>query len=108
MPGHMVSQLNSIAAILISTVFFLMGNGLVNTLTPLRGQLEGYSALALGSLGTCYYGGFVIGCIVGPRLVARGGHVRAFSSAAALAAVSTLLQPVATATVIWLLLRVVS
>jgi MFS family permease len=80
----------------------------VNTLTPLRGQLEGFSALALGSLGTCYFGGFVIGCIAGPRLVARAGHARAFSSAAALAAVSVLMQPVLTDPVAWLLLRAVS
>jgi MFS family permease len=104
----MVSQLHSIAAILLSTVFFLMGNGLVNTLTPLRGQLEGFSPLALGSLGTCYFGGFVIGCIAGPRLVARAGHVRAFSSAAALAAVSILLQPMAVEVTVWLLLRAVT
>ena len=42
----MVSQLYSVAAIFVSAVFFLMGNGLIVTLTPLRADLDGFSALA--------------------------------------------------------------
>jgi len=104
----MVSQLYSVAAIFVSAVFFLMGNGLIVTLTPLRADLDGFSALALGALGSFYYAGFAVGCIAGPYLFARAGHVRAFSIAAAVTAVSILLQPLLLAPLAWFLLRAVA
>ncbi len=104
----MVGQLVRIAAILFSTVFFLMGNGLINTLTPLRADLEGFSDLALGALGSWYYGGFALGCLGGPYLFARTGHIRAFSIAAALTATSVLLLPILALPLAWFLLRALS
>lgn len=102
---QMVGQLVSIAAILISTVFFLMGNGLIGTLTPLRAGAEGFTPMALGALGAAYYAGFAVGCVLGPYLFARTGHIRAFSIAAAITAVSVLLQAMMTAPMAWFLLR---
>jgi MFS family permease len=101
-------QLNSIAAILVSTVFFLMGNGLVNTLTPLRASIEGYSFITLGLLGTFYFGGFIAGCLAGPHLLARTGHIRAYAMAAALTSVSVLVQALLDSALIWLVLRAIS
>jgi MFS family permease len=101
----MVGQLLGIAAILLSAVFFLMGNGLIGTLTPLRAGFEGYSPSALGALGAAYYAGFTVGCLLGPYLFARTGHIRAFAIAAALTAVSVLLQSIIVAPLGWFLLR---
>jgi len=101
----MISQLYSVGTILCSAMFFLIGNGLILTLTPLRADLDGFSALALGALGSSYYAGFAAGCLAGPFFFARTGHVRAFSIAAAFTAVSILLQPVLTAPLAWFLLR---
>jgi hypothetical protein len=88
----MGSQLYSIAAILVSTAFLLAGNGLMSTLTPLRANLEGFSHLAIGAMGSFYYAGFVAGCLAGPRVLAQVGHIRTFAVAAALAAATVLLQ----------------
>ena len=101
----MLSQLYFVGAILLSVTFFLLGNGLIATLTPLRADLDGYSALALGALGASYYAGFVAGCLGSPYLFVRTGHVRAFAVATALSAVSILLQPLMSAPIIWFLLR---
>lgn len=101
----MAPQLYSIAAILVSVAFLLAGNGLVTTLTPLRAHFEGFSHLAIGALGSFYYVGFVVGCVAGPRVLARVGHIRAFSVAAALAAASVLLQSLLTAPLAWFLIR---
>jgi MFS family permease len=101
----MAPQLYSIAAILLSVAFLLAGNGLVTTLTPLRAHVEGFSHLAIGALGSFYYIGFVAGCLTGPRVLARVGHIRAFSVAAALAAASVLLQSLLTAPIAWFLIR---
>ena len=96
---------SSIAAILFSTAFFLMGNGLIGTLTPVRAHLQGFSDIAVGALGAWYFTGFVIGCFAGPRLVARVGHIRAFAVAAALVAASVLVQPIWTAPTAWFFAR---
>ncbi|MGO7675601.1 hypothetical protein ACC685_37855, partial [Rhizobium ruizarguesonis] len=39
----------------------------------------GYATTTLGLLGTSWAGGFVIGCLVAPKIVRRVVHVRAFS-----------------------------
>jgi MFS family permease len=101
----MASQFSSVAAILFSTVFFLMGNGLVGTLTPLRAHIEGFSDIALGGIGSWYFVGFVAGCFAGPHLMARVGHIRAFAVAASCTAVAVLLQPLLANPFVWFLLR---
>ncbi|HEX3485530.1 MAG TPA: MFS transporter, partial [Micropepsaceae bacterium] len=90
----MLSTGSSIAAILLATALFLMGNGLIGTLTPLRAHAQGFSDIAVGALGAWYYLGFVIGCFAGPRLLSRVGHIRSFSVAAVLAAAMILVQPI--------------
>jgi MFS family permease len=90
----MASPSSSIAAILVSTGIFLMGNGLIGTLTPLRAHAEGFSDIAVGALGSWYFSGFVVGCFVGPHLLSRVGHIRAFAIAAALVAVCVLILPI--------------
>ena len=101
----MGSQLAGLASILLSTGLFLMGNGLIGTLNPLRAHLEGFSGLAIGLLGACYFTGFVAGCFLGPMIVARTGHIRAFAVAASLAACSLMLQAIWTDAVPWFVLR---
>lgn len=101
----MASQLSSLAAILLSTAFFLMGNGLIGTLNPLRAHLEGFSDIAIGLLGACYFAGFVVGCFAGPALVTRAGHIRAFAVAGALNAVCLMMQAMWTEPVPWFALR---
>jgi MFS family permease len=101
----MAPQLYSIAAILLSTAFLLSGNGLLSTLTPLRAHLEGFSDLAIGAMGSFYYVGFVAGCLTGPRVLARVGHIRTFSVAAAMAAAFVLLQSLLVAPAAWFAIR---
>jgi MFS family permease len=101
----MGSQLFSIGAILLSTAFLLLGNGLIGTLTPLRAELDGFSGIAIGAMGSFYYAGFVIGCFAGPRLLARVGHIRTFAVGAALTASTVLFQALFTDPLIWFLVR---
>jgi MFS family permease len=101
----MASQLYTIGAILLSTAFLLLGNGLTNTLVPLRAHLEGFSDLAIGALGSFYYAGFVVGCFVVPKLLSRVGHIRAFAVTAALTAATVLLHPLFVSPVVWFAVR---
>ena len=104
----MISHLTSIGAILASTVFFLMGNGLMGTLAPVRAHLDGFSSLALGLMGTGFFAGFAAGCFAGPLLMARSGHIRTFSVAASLTAVSVLALPILVTPFAWFALRAVA
>lgn len=103
----MVSQLSSISAILLSALVFYVGNGLLTTLIPVRAHLEGFSTLVVGVIGSAYYIGFVMGCFLSPRLLARVGHVRSFSVGAGAVAALALLQSIWVAPVIWIFTRAI-
>ena len=68
---------------------------------------KAFSNLAVGAIGSFYYLGFVFGCFVGPRFLARIGHIRTFALAAGLTAATVLLQPIFTQPVFWFADRVV-
>jgi len=101
----MLSSVGSIIALLFGTAFLLSGSGLFGLLIPLRGQYEGFSTTALGFLGTCWAGGFIAGCYLGPRLVRRVGHVRAFGAFAATGAIVSLVNGIWINEIIWFILR---
>ena len=58
----MRKQILALAAILFSTSLYIMGNGLIGVLIPVRAHLEGFSNLTLGIIGSFYFAGFVAGC----------------------------------------------
>jgi MFS family permease len=98
-------KFSSIAAILFTTLIFLVGNGLLGTLIPVRAHLDGFSTLAIGVVGSAYFAGFVAGCFVGPRWLMRVGHIRTFAVSAGIAAAATLAQSMLVTVTIWVLAR---
>jgi MFS family permease len=100
-----MSQFLSVGAILLSTLIFLTGQGLTGVLLPVRGHLAHFSDFAIGLIGSAYYIGFIAGCYVGPRLLARVGHSRTFAAAAGLAAAVVLVMSLAVNETAWFLLR---
>ncbi|WP_404862799.1 MFS transporter [Georhizobium sp. MAB10] len=101
----MARNLLPIFALLLGTAFLLAGNGLHGLLLPMRGSMEGFSSASLGLLGTSWASGFVLGCLLAPRLVKRIGHVRAFSAFAAGAAIVALLTGLLVDPIAWIVLR---
>ncbi|MFT5487555.1 MAG: MFS family permease [Alphaproteobacteria bacterium] len=93
------------AALLLSVALLLMGSGLQGTLLPIRAGIEGYSALDIGILGSSYYLGFALGCLGGPHVVRRVGHIRAFAALAAAAACVVLIHALIVNPAIWWFLR---
>lgn len=98
-------QLAAIAVILLSTLVYLVGNGLLTTLIPVRAHLEGFPTIAIGVIGSAYFAGFVLGCFTGPRWLARVGHIRTFAVCAGLCAAATLIQSIAVSEPAWILMR---
>ncbi len=98
-------QILALGAILFSTSLYIMGNGLIGVLIPVRAHLEGFSNLALGVIGSFYFAGFVLGCYAGPRLLARVGHSRTFGIGAGISAATILLQSMFVSEPVWILMR---
>lgn len=94
-----------IVSLLLSTFFLMAGAGLQGILLPVRASIEGWSAYEIGLMGTGYAVFFTMGCIVMPTIVRSAGHVRAFSSLAALLAISVLLNGLIVHPVAWILAR---
>jgi len=100
-----VSILVSLLYLLIATVLLEIGNGLLGVLVPIEGKLAGFSTVTIGGLGTFYYAGFVVGCMVLPRIIRRFGHIRSFSAFATVAASAALIHTLVATPATWLALR---
>ncbi|MBS0473134.1 MAG: MFS transporter [Proteobacteria bacterium] len=101
----MQKQILALGAILFSTALYIAGNGLVGVLIPARANIEHFSSLTLGIIGSAYFAGFVIGCFAGPRLLARVGHSRTFAVGAGVSAATILIQSLAVSEPVWILMR---
>ncbi len=82
-----------------------MGNGLLSVLGPIRADTENFTRLDIGIMGSCYFAGLMIGCLVWPRIIAAVGHIRAFSALTAIATITPLAQAVWPVPVVWWGLR---
>ncbi|PXX91811.1 hypothetical protein DIT71_08105 [Marinobacter vulgaris] len=67
-------KLASLAVLLLATVVMYVSQGLTHTLVPLRLA----SGSASGFVTACYFVGFGLGAFLGPLLIRRVGHIRAF------------------------------
>lgn len=103
-----MKSLRPLIPILTAAGILLGGNGLQGTLIALRGAQEGFSAAAIGFMGTAYFAGFLIGCLVIVRMLRAVGHIRTFSALAAIAAAGTLLMALAIDVTMWTAVRFVS
>ena len=74
----------SILAIISSTVILQIGNNMVAPLLVLRANAAAENLSYIGLIPTAYGVGFVFGCVWGPKLINKVGHIRAFAVAAAI------------------------
>jgi MFS family permease len=101
----MYRSLVAVFALLCGTAFLQAASGLQSMIMPLRGQFEGFSTTQLGLFGTAWAAGFVLGCLVAPRLVGRVGHIRAFGILSAFGAAVALVSGIIVNPVTWMALR---
>lgn len=103
----MGSTLGRLGALLLSTAILIAGNGLITTLLPVRAEIEAFGTFQIGALGTAYFVGFVAGCVGGPRMIGRVGHIRAFAALSSIAAAAALTHVLLLEPAVWWLLRFV-
>jgi MFS family permease len=95
----------AIITLLIGIAVLLAGNGLVGTLLGVRGGLEGFSATTLGLITAGYFGGFVAGTFIVPRLIRRVGHIRVFAVLASVCSTTVLVHGLYPEPWIWMVAR---
>lgn len=101
----MLRLLAPIVPLLASLLAAVVGYGVQYTLVPVQAASRGFSDLGLGLLGSAYFTGLVLGCIMVPPLIRAAGHARAFAVLTALVAAITLLHPLIVAVLPWLFFR---
>ncbi|MFD2206753.1 MFS transporter [Kiloniella antarctica] len=104
----MIRKLLPISALLLGAGFLFFAGGINALILPVRGNMEGFSAFSLGLLGTGWAVGYVTGCVITPRFVAKVGHIRAFSVMAAFAAFAILASLLLISPFAWIPLRAIS
>ncbi len=100
-------SLGPLLPLFIAAGILLAGNGLQGTLVTLRGAQEGFDAAFIGLMGTAYFGGFIVSCIVSPKLLKFVGHIRVFAALAAIASSASLLLVLVIEPLVWIGLRFV-
>ncbi len=104
----MIAHLYPLTSLLLGVALLLLGNGLLGTLIAVRGGIEGFGSQTLGILGAMYFVGFLAGTYLGPAMIRRVGHVRAFSFFTASIACAVLLHEMLPVAWVWGLLRIVT
>jgi len=74
----MAAALLSVLSLLISVALLQLANGLYLTFISVRMDLEQFSELAIGAIGSAYFGGFIIGALYCDRFIQKVGHIRAY------------------------------
>lgn len=95
-------------ALLLGTAIFVAATGLTATTLSLRTAALGYSGTVIGLVMGAYFAGFVAGTKLGPRIIARTGHIRAFAVFAALACAAVLGHALLASALWWALLRFIT
>lgn len=85
-------RLSLIAPVILGVAFTQIALGLMATLIPLLLLHEGLSAEVIGVIASMYFAGFLAGALSGPRIIARLGHIRAFTVLAAISAVVSMVM----------------
>lgn len=93
---------------LLGLFIIALGNGFLSSLTTLRLGAAGESATMIGIVSSAYFIGLTLGAVFNDRLILRIGHIRAYSSFAALIGATILLQGLFYDTTWWFVLRLIN
>jgi MFS family permease len=94
-------------ALFLGIFLLMVGNGLQGTLLGLRGEMEGFSTLALSFVMSAYFLGFLFSSRFTPELIRRVGHVRVFAAMGSMISAVLILYPTLVDPIAWTIGRVV-
>ncbi|CUH98837.1 putative MFS-type transporter YcaD [Leisingera aquaemixtae] len=79
-------------ALFLGMLMLMVANGLLVTLLTIRGAGLGFSDLTISIMQAAYPAGALLGTALAPGMVAKVGHIRAFSALASLVSISAILH----------------
>lgn len=94
-----------IRSLYVSVGILLAGNGLQNIFLTVYAKQNGFPLPMIGLMGSTYFLGFIIGCLVGPKYLNSVGHIRTFSALAAIAGIIALLHSLIIEPITWVILK---
>ncbi|MBT9575045.1 MAG: MFS transporter [Pseudomonas umsongensis] len=97
----------SFRALYFASLMMLIGSGLLSTYLALRLAADHVDSLWVGALMAANYFGLVLGGKIGHRLIARVGHIRAYSACAGIVGAAVLGHGLVDWLPAWLFLRVI-
>lgn len=98
----------SIIPIALSGALLAMGNGFMSSFIPTRMELSGFANGQSSDMVAAYAFGMLASCFFSAQIIRRVGHIRAFTTFAALSGLTVLLFPLAESYGPWLLMRFVN
>ena len=101
-----MNSLRTVFVLIVAIVIVQLAQSLLAVHIPLAMASDGLSTTGIGLVAAAYAAGFMGGAWLGPRLLARVGHIRVFAACAAVAAAATLTLHAADITVAWMAVRV--
>jgi MFS family permease len=101
----MTGLLRPVTTLLLSASILMLGNGLFGVLIPIRADIEQFSSYEIGVMGSVYFAGLMIGCMLWPRVISSVGHIRTFAALTALATITPLAHAIWTVPPVWWVLR---
>ncbi len=99
-------SLRTVSVLIAAVVIVQLAQAALAVHIPLAMSADALPVSALGLVAAAYSAGFMAGAWVGPRLLARVGHIRVFAASAAIAAAGALALHWADLTSAWMLVRV--
>lgn len=100
-----MTSLRNIASLVTAITILQLAQGLMGVYLPLAMSADNLKGAAIGFVGAMYSAGFMAGAWYGPTMLARVGHIRVFSAAAAMVTATTLCLAGANDAISWGLLR---
>ena len=86
----MLKHYGAVAGVVGGVTLLQFANTMLSVVLPLQLALAGYSGTTAGLVVSGYGVGFLIGCLITPRLIRDVGHIRAFAVLAALCSVTSM------------------
>ena len=104
----MTGVLKPVTALLLATAILMLGAGLQGVLLPLRAQIDGFTDVHIGIIGSAYFLGQLGGCLFAPNIIGRVGHIRAFAAFSAIASTTPLIHAMSADAIVWFVLRLIN
>jgi MFS family permease len=103
----MLTSILPVRSLLLAIFMLMAGGGMLSTLTSVRLEHGGSSALTIGMVGAAYFAGLILGSLRAPAMIRRAGHIRAFAAFVSLFSASMLIYSLHQGSLLWAGLRLV-